>query len=87
MRQPCLVTYLFESLLDCGWSGLLYVDGSGIPYIPPEASATTSLELPVIAPPLQSSPSRHTRSKDPNMAVKGAQLCLLPFGHGGPPRR
>lgn len=44
---------------------------------PPEASATTSLEGPVITPSLQSSTPRHTRSKDPNMTEKGAQLCLV----------
>lgn len=44
---------------------------------PLEASATTLLKGPVITPPLQSSTPRHTRSKDPNMAEKGAQLCLL----------
>lgn len=31
MKRPCLVNYLFEVLLDCGWSGLLYVDGSSFP--------------------------------------------------------
>lgn len=28
MKWPCLVNYLFEVLLACGWSDFLYLDGS-----------------------------------------------------------
>lgn len=74
MRPPCLLTYILVALLDCGWSGLLYVTAPAFLMWPLPLGHSRALGLPLCSGPLLQACSR----KDPKMTEKKeAQLCLL----------